>query len=125
MRTKNGRGHDVPLSDEALSILTSVGSRDGRALIFGEGSGPFSGWSKSKERLDKRCGVTGWRLHDLRRTVVTGMAELGTQPHVIEAVVNHVSGHKAGVAGIYNRAIYAREKREALKQWSTYLMNSE
>ena len=97
-RTKNGRGHDVPLSDEALSILANVGSRDGRALVFGEGSGPFSGWSKSKERLDRRSGVTRWRLHDLRRTVVTGMAELGIQPHVIEAIVNHISGHKAGVA---------------------------
>ncbi|MGI9510075.1 MAG: tyrosine-type recombinase/integrase, partial [Geminicoccaceae bacterium] len=88
-RTKNARGHEVPLSDEAKSILANVGSRDGRALAFGEGNGPFSGWSKSKERLDRRSGVTGWRLHDLRRTAVTGMAELGTQPHVIEAIVNH------------------------------------
>ena len=124
-RTKNARGHDVPLSGEAKAILANVDSRDGRTLVFGEGSGPFSGWSKSKERLDRRSGVTEWRLHDLRRTVVTGMAELGIQPHVIEAIVNHISGHKAGVAGIYNRATYAREKREALERWSTYLMNAD
>ena len=62
--------------------------------------------------------MPAWVLHDLRRTTVTGMAELGVQPHVIEAVVNHVSGHKAGVAGVYNRATYAVEKREALERWS-------
>jgi integrase len=62
-----------------------------------------------------------WTLHDLRRTVVTGMAEIGVQPHVIEAIVNHVSGHKAGVAGIYNRATYAVEKRAALQTWANHL----
>jgi integrase len=59
-----------------------------------------------------------WRLHDLRRTVATRMAEMGTLPHVVEAILNHVSGHKAGVAGIYNRATYAKEKREALNGWA-------
>ena len=120
-RTKNGRGHDVPLSDPVLAIINSISPREGRHLIFGDGSGPFSGWSKSKERLDQRSGVTDWRLHDLRRTVVTGMAELGVQPHVIEAIVNHVSGHKAGVAGIYNRATYAPEKRAALDRWAKHV----
>ena len=61
-------------------------------------------------------------LHDLRRTAVTGMAELGIQPHVIEAVVNHVSGHKAGIAGVYNRATYAPEKRAALQVWADHVM---
>ena len=57
-------------------------------------------------RLDPRVGVADWRLHDFRRTVATGMADLGIQPHIIEAVLNHYSGHKAGVAGIYNRSTY-------------------
>ncbi len=92
-RTKNSRPHDVPLSSTALSILDQLPRRVDRDLIFGGRKGPFSGWSKSKERLDQRCGLVAWRLHDLRRTFVTGMAELGVQPHVIEAVVNHVSGH--------------------------------
>ena len=55
-----------------------------------------------------------WRIHDLRRTAVTGMAELGVLPHVIEAVVNHISGHKGGVAGVYNRAaLRCREEGRA------------
>ena len=120
-RTKNSRPHDVPLSSTALSILKQVPRRVNRELVFGGRKGPFSGWSKSKERFDQRTDLTGWRLHDLRRTLVTGMAELGVQPHVIEAVVNHVSGHKAGVAGVYNRATYSQEKRKALQDWADYL----
>jgi hypothetical protein len=61
-------------------------------------------------------------LHDLRRSVATHMAELGVQPHIVEAVLNHVSGHKAGVAGIYNKAAYEREKRQALAIWADHVM---
>jgi hypothetical protein len=62
-----------------------------------------------------------WRLHDVRRTVATGMASLGVQPHVVEAVLNHISGHKAGVAGIYNRAQYLPERRQALDLWANHV----
>src|SRR5262249_55228152 len=86
-----------------------------------EGEGGYSGWSKSKEGLDAACGVKDWRLHDLRRTAATRMGDLGVLPHVIESVLNHVSGHKAGVAGIYNRSSYAKERREALKLWGGHL----
>lgn len=120
-RTKNKRPHDVPLSTQVVGILNDAPERPERDLLFGEGKGAFSGWSQSKQRLDRRSAVSGWTLHDLRRTVVTGMAELGTQPHVIEAVVNHVSGHRAGVAGTYNRAIYATEKRAALEIWADHI----
>ena len=120
-RTKNKRAHDVPISEQTLAVLDGIAKREGRELIFGEAEGPFSGWSKSKERLDQRCNILPWRLHDLRRTVVTGMAELGIQPHITEAVVNHVSGHKAGVAGVYNRATYADEKRTALQEWGSHV----
>ena len=65
--------------------------------------------------------MTGWRHHDLRRTVATRMADLGIEPHVIEAVLNHVSGTKAGVAGVYNRSLYAAEKRAALKVWADHV----
>ena len=59
-----------------------------------------------------------WTLHDSRRTLVTLMGELGiAQPHIIEAIVNHVSGHKAGVAGTYNKALYLEERRKALEAW--------
>ena len=139
-RTKNGTQHDVPFSEQALQIIVDrpklIGP-DGRQrdLIFGRGTGPFSGWSRCKKRLDaqlarsadNQLGVEGkgslnWRLHDLRRTVVTGMAEeLNVLPHVIESVVNHLSGHKSGVAGIYNRATYGKEKRAALQAWANHV----
>ncbi len=110
----------------ALQILREVPRRDGRALVFGEGAGGFSGWSKCKERIDARILASGvkvrpWRLHDLRRTAATRMAELGTMPHVVEAILNHLSGHKAGVAGVYNRATYRQEKRDALERWAIHV----
>jgi integrase len=127
-RTKNHRPHVVPLSQRARAIIDAQQARDGRDFIFGRyiGSGPFSGWSRSKNELDARIKKAGkalahWTPHDLRRTVATGMAELGVQPHVIEAVLNHVSGHKAGVGGIYNRSSYEREKRAALDLWADHL----
>ena len=63
-----------------------------------------------------------WVLHDLRRSVATGMAELGIAPHIVEAVLNHVSGHKAGIAGVYNRATYEKEKRAALAMWADHVI---
>jgi len=65
--------------------------------------------------------VGDWRVHDIRRTVATRMADLGVQPHVIEAVLNHQSGHRAGVAGIYNRSRYEREVRAALALWADHV----
>ena len=65
--------------------------------------------------------MTDWRHHDLRRTVATRMADLGIEPHVIEAILNHVSGTKAGVAGVYNRSLYAAEKRAALLVWADHV----
>ena len=62
-----------------------------------------------------------WQLRDIRRSVATGMAEQGIEPHIIEAVLNHVSGHKVGVAGIYNRASYAKQKAEALTKWAHHV----
>ncbi len=119
-RTKNGHPHIVPLSDRALSILKAV-PRQERKQVFGSGQGGYGGWSKSKEDLDGKCKVKDWTLHDLRRTAATRMADIGIQPHVIEAVINHVSGHKAGVAGIYNRSTYEPEKKAALDTWANHL----
>ena len=117
-RMKNSRLHLVPLAREAMNILAAITPLEGRDFVFGLRKGPFSGWSKCKRELDKRAGVTDWRLHDLRRTVATRLADTGTLPHVVEAILSHVSGHKAGVAGIYNRASYLPEKRAALDGWA-------
>src|SRR5262249_6870121 len=94
--------------------------------VFGIGGNGYSGWSKSKETLDARIAGNGaipaWRLHDLRRTVSTRMHEdLAIPPHIVEAVLNHISGHRAGVAGVYNKATYAKEKATALTRWAEHL----
>ena len=130
-RTKNRRLHEIPFSPLAQAILKRQPRR--RYFIFGIGKGGFSGWSDCKARLDQRVlaarqetnakakPLADWRLHDLRRTAATQMAELGVLPHIIEAVLNHVSGHRAGVAGIYNRARYEGEMRRALGRWEHHV----
>jgi integrase len=116
-RTKNSRQHEVPLSAQALAIFARYPHR--WEFVFSERG--YMNWSDAKARLDRRLEIAEWRLHDLRRTCATGMAELGVQPHIIEAVLNHVSGHKAGVAGIYNRARYEGEMRDALTKWADHV----
>lgn len=132
-RAKNGLQHEVPLSPLAVEILRCLPRRDNRELVFGSSAGAFQGWSNAKTALDARIRNvmsedrgpdefrTPWRLHDIRRTVATGLADLGVLPHIVEAVLNHVSGHRAGVAGTYNRAVYATEKRDALNRWATFV----
>lgn len=122
-RMKNKRPHTVPLSREALDIIAAVPERVGRECVFGSGKGAFSGFSKAKKSLDKRLdgAAVEWTVHDLRRTTATGMNTIGVLPHIVEAVLSHVSVHKAGVAGTYNRAAYKAEKRDALDRWSSYV----
>ena len=119
-RTKNGLDHTLPLSDLCIDILKAV-PRINNTFVFparGNEEAAFSGFSKCKAQLDQVSGVIGWTLHDLRRTAATRMAKLGVAPHVIEKVLNHVSGTFAGVAGIYNQHDYEREMRQALELWA-------
>jgi integrase len=121
-RAKNGRQHELPLMPMVLDIIAGVPRRATRDYLFGvSGQNGFYRWSAAKEMLDKRCGVTEWTLHDIRRSVATRMADLGVQPHIIEQVLNHQSGHKRGPAGIYNRSAYAREVRAALALWADHV----
>jgi integrase len=133
-RTKNGKEHTVPLSAPARAIIAAQPIRQGtdgkvRDFIFGYADGPFSGWTGSRNLLNARIAkLTGqtlphWTPHDLRRSFVTHASKLGIQPHVIEAIVNHVSGFRAGVAGIYNRNPYDAEKRTALATWADHLLS--
>ena len=119
-RTKNGRGLELPLSAQALAIIERTPRRNTTPFLFSDANG-YKGWDQDKMSLDHRLGIAPWRLHDLRRTAATQMAELGVQPHIIEACLNHQSGHKSGVAGIYNRAKYADEMRSALARWADHL----
>jgi integrase len=118
-RTKNGNEHTLTLAPQAWSIVDGVPRRQGH--VFGNGSRGFNNWDREKKALDQRCRIAPWRLHDLRRTVATRMADLGVLPHIVEAVLNHVSGHKAGVAGVYNKSRYEREVKNALAIWADHV----
>jgi integrase len=136
-RTKNHRGHHVHLASQAVALLPprpDATDPDARTMLFGRRRHTgFSGWSKAKAEIDadiaeirRKAGIRQamkpWRLHDLRRTAVTLMGELGiAEPHVIEAIVNHVSGTKGGVAGVYNRAMYWDERVKALDAWGAWV----
>jgi integrase len=123
-RTKNKRVHVTPLPPLALSLLED---RPPSGFVFTTNAGrsPVSGFSRTKGRLDQLMAeiagreIASWVLHDLRRSCATGMAEIGIPPHIIEATLNHVSGVKAGVSGIYNRAQHLPERRDALEKWAT------
>jgi integrase len=118
-RVKNKREHLLPLSPMALALLPPRGDSD---TMFGDP--PFSSWSRAKAALDARISppLAPWTIHDIRRTVATRLADkLGVLPHIIEALLNHVSGHKSGVAGVYNLARYEAEMREALQRWADYV----
>ena len=140
-RTKNRRQHDIPLAPPAIAILRAqprrlAPDRSPGEFVFGSvGRSGFQGWSKSKAELDARllavrraaskASIPQWRLHDLRRTADTLMHDrLGIAPHYVEAVLGHVSGHKAGIAGAYNHARYELEKRNALARWAEHLMST-
>ena len=121
-RSKNGRTHTLPLMPMALDIIKDVPGLVSRDQLFGARSNHgFTGWDDQKEALDKRSGVIGWTLHDIRRSVATKLADIGVQPHIIEQILNHQSGHKAGPAGIYNRSSYEREVRAALALWEDHV----
>jgi integrase len=121
-RSKNGRQHAVPLSRQALDILTSITRIGDRFVLTVTGENSIQSYAKIKAALDRHVKLEkSWVLHDARRSVVTGMADIGVAPHIIEAVINHISGHRAGVAGIYNRSAYAVEKAAALQKWADHV----
>ncbi len=121
-RTKSGKDHVIPLSPAALAILKGRDPREGSDFVFGRGEGGFSGWSQSKARLDAKLDVAAWVLHDFRRTLSTVMHDrLGVPPHIVESVLGHVSGHKGGVGGVYNRAQYFDQKRAALEKYALHI----
>jgi integrase len=123
-RAKNNHTHTLPLPPAAWAIINSLPHLAGRDHLFGvRAERGFSSWALAKSVLDKRLGgaFAPFVLHDLRRTVATKMADLAVQPHIIEEILNHRGGHKAGIAGIYNRSSYEREVRAALLMWADYV----
>jgi integrase len=124
-RVKNKREFRLPIAPAVREILDARPRRRGRDLIFGRRHDtPLRGWSVLKAGLDQRLGaaVTGWTHHDLRRTCASRLGELGTPPHIVAAVLNHVSDFRGGVHGVYDRADYQAQMRHALTLWSEHLL---
>lgn len=139
-RTKNGAVHTVPLSAAARDLLKAALPEDvkgrpanGSLVLPGAAGTPFAGWSKAKRALDKAImdarteaganavSLVPWSVHDLRRTVATGLQRLGVRLEVTEAVLNHISGSRGGIAGVYQRHDWAAEKRAALDAWAGHV----
>lgn len=126
--TKNGEPLILPLTPKVKDIIEQVPKLSDTYLFpaareRSEKTTVFNGWGKPKAQLDKECPIAPWTLHDLRRTFATGMQRLGVRMEVTEALLNHISGSRAGVAGIYQRHHFFPEKLEALKLWEEYLVN--
>jgi integrase len=119
-RTKNAKAHVVHLSDQSLAVLKRADQR-GPYVFSLLGAKPFQEFSRAKRRLDQLSGVTAWRLHDLRRTCVSGMARLGIAPHVADKILNHQAGTISGVAAVYQRHEFLAERQDALERWGAHV----
>jgi integrase len=121
-RTKNGEPHTIPLSKPARAIIAELPKVAGSEFVFTTtGKTPVSGWSKAKNELPQF--KPSWTLHDLRRTVATGLQRQGVSLQVIEAVLGHTSGSRSGVVGIYQRHNFADEKAAALETWGQHVLS--
>lgn len=131
-RSKNGREHEIYLSDLALSVLDSCPKVKSKAgfVFTTTGETHVTGFSRAKTQLDKHMAASAkkarkelrpWVLHDLRRTAASGMARLGVSLPVIERCLNHVSGSFAGIVGVYQRHEFADEKRAAFEKWGGHV----
>jgi integrase len=119
-RTKNASPHHIPLSAQALSVLSQIPRVAGSEFVFGL---PLrsGAWANAKLKFNT-LDIPHWRIHDLRRTVATGLQKLGINLQVIEAVLGHTSGSRSGVVGVYQRHSFDAEKRAALEAWGAHVM---
>ncbi len=122
-RTKSGRVHELPLSQATLDLIADLPRISGSDFVFPGriGGGPTRSFSGAKQRLDRLAGVSGWRIHDLRRTTASGMARVGIAPHVVGAILDHAPAALGGVTAIYNRYSYGPEVQIALERWSEHV----
>jgi integrase len=104
-------------------VPRSASSKASDFVFTTNGRTPISGWSRAKTELDGLAKIEAWRIHDLRRTVATGLQRLGASLQVIEAVLGHASGSRAGVVGVYQRHSFADEKRAALEAWGAHVVD--
>jgi integrase len=134
-RVKNGYAHKVPLSDPAIKLIKSMPVVSDEYVFSTDGINPSSVFSKEKKKVEKRCeeicdekGFKGlfnepWRVHDLRRTAATHMAEMGVSIDVVELILNHRSGVRSGIVAVYNRSELMADRRRALAMWADKVMS--
>lgn len=140
-RAKNDTAHEVPISKQLAALIETLPqiASDKKFVFTTNGANPVSGWGRAKERLDKEAlarlrewaekrgedpaeiNMADWRLHDLRRTVATGLARLGINLPVIEKLLNHTSGSFGGIVSVYQKHGFADEKRRALETWGSFV----
>ena len=128
-RTKNNEAHTIPLSRQAAALIERLPRvADCEFVLSTTGKTPVSGWSRAKRLLDQAASnlnrnraLPDWRMHDLRRTVATGLQRLGINLQVVEAVLSHVAGSRAGIVGVYQRHTFDAEKRAALDAWARHV----
>lgn len=128
-RSKAKTGMTIPLSAQALDLLRSLPRFDDGDVVFSfTGKKRFDNVGRAKPRLDKAIAAAfgeplpPWRLHDLRRTVATGLQRLGVRLEVIETVLGHVSGSRAGIVGTYQQHRFEAEAKAALVSWGQHVM---
>jgi len=119
-RTKNEKQHIVHLSSQAIAVLKRK-KKQGPFVFSVHETKSFRNFAFAKRKLDDVSGVKNWRLHDLRRTCVSGMARLGIPPHVADKVLNHQSGTISGVAAVYQRHDFLDERKVALDRWGDHV----
>ena len=118
-RSKNGKPHTLPITPLMERIINSIPRRE-RDILFGQKNG-FTSWKFGKRALDQKLGLPAWTHHDIRRSVASRMGDIGIMPHIVEQILNHQSGTKRGVAGIYNKSVYANDVTAAMLRWSDHI----
>jgi integrase len=122
-RSKNGQAHIIPLAAPARELLASLPRIADSEFVFTvDGARAIGAWSHAKRKLDAASGIKAWVIHDIRRTVATGLQKLGVSLQTVEAVLGHTSGSRAGIVGVYQRHTFADEKRQTLEAWGKHVM---
>ncbi|MDA9230636.1 tyrosine-type recombinase/integrase [Alphaproteobacteria bacterium] len=121
-RSKNSLPNKVFLSPTAKRLLPEPNKTSGLFFTHNKKT-PVSGFSRTLSTLRGAAGFSNWTLHDFRRSFSTHLHEMGHPPHIIEACINHVSGAKSGVAGVYNKAEYLEQRERAFGDWSSALLD--
>jgi len=130
-RDKTGNERRIPLVETARKIVAKRMkiALENEGYLFGRGKGGFGAYSSGKRQLDIivarlfKCTIPDWTLHDIRRTVATGLQKLGVKLEVTEAVLGHRSGSRSGIVAVYQTYGYEKEKREALREWENHVLS--